>query len=468
MPGLGTVLNTERLADEPKSTQPSDTIVAIATAPGRGGIGVVRLSGPQVTALASHLIGQVPTARQATLSSFRDDKGETLDTGIALFFPAPHSFTGEDTLELQCHGSPVVLDLLVAACLTQGARLARPGEFSERAFLNEKMDLTQAEAIADLINSATEAAARAATRSVQGVFSSQVHALTEQLVSLRAYIEAAIDFPDDEVEFLANGRIVEQLTRWLRDSDALIARARVGQLLSDGLSLVIAGRPNAGKSSLLNRLAGYDAAIVTATPGTTRDVLRERIQIDGLPLNVIDTAGLRETSDEVEQLGINRARQEIVRADLILIVVDATQACDDDLERLCLEFPPLTPRIILRNKIDLANLPASTAQSAFGMEVWASVQTGDGLDLLCAQIKRVAGYETHGEADFTARRRHLDALRQARHFIATGLAQLHTHRASELLAEDLRQAQHCLAEITGAFTTEALLGRIFSTFCIGK
>lgn len=419
-------------------------------------------------ALATRLIGKIPIARHATFGSFRDDKGNTIDTGVALFFPAPHSFTGEDTLELQCHGAPVVLDLLVAACLALGARLARPGEFSERAFLNEKIDLTQAEAIADLINSATETAARAASRSVQGVFSSQVHALTDQLTALRAYIEATIDFPDDEVELLANGRIVEQLTTWLSDSDALLARARVGQLLSDGLSLVIAGRPNAGKSSLLNRLAGYDAAIVTATPGTTRDVLRERIQIDGLPLNVIDTAGIRETDDEIEQHGIERARREIVRADLILIVADATQRDDDDLERLCQEFPPLTPRIILRNKIDLANIPATTAHSALGVEVWASVQTGNGMDLLCAQIKQAVGYETHGETDFTARRRHLDALRQARHFIGTGLAQLHSQRASELLAEDLRQAQRCLAEITGEFTTEALLGRIFSTFCIGK
>ena len=462
--GDGVTLTTTEL--NPISAD--DTIVAIATAPGRAGIGVIRVCGARVPHIAACLVGKALTPRYATFSSFRDQSGAALDDGIALYFPGPNSFTGEDTLELQCHGAPIVLDSLVTACLALGARLARPGEFSERAFLNDKIDLVQAEAIADLINSATQEAARAALRSLQGEFSRWVHALTEQLIRLRTFIEAAIDFPDDEVEWLADGRVASQLESWLRDLDTLLAKVKVGQLLSEGVNVVIAGRPNAGKSSLLNALSGYDAAIVTATPGTTRDVLRERIQLDGLPLNILDTAGLRDTHDEIEQHGIERARRAISRADLILVVVDAANADTDDLERLCHELPALTPRIIVRNKIDLTAQAPAVAQGPFGIEVYTSVVSGAGMDLLRAQVKHVAGYRPSEETEFTARRRHLDALRHARHFMSAGLSQLRDHHASELLAEDLRQAQRCLEEVTGEFTTEDLLGRIFSTFCIGK
>ena len=442
----------------------TDTIAAIATPPGRGGIGIVRISGPAVPAIAEALIGQLPTPRHATLALFRATDGSALDDGLALFFPAPHSFTGEDVLELHGHGGPVVMDLVLARVLQLGARLARPGEFSERAFLNDKLDLAQAEAIADLIDSGTQQAARAALRSLQGEFSRHIHALVEALIELRSYVEASIDFVDEEIEFLGAGKVTERVRHLLEQLADIGRSAQQGQLLRDGMHVVIAGRPNAGKSSLLNALAGYDAAIVTDIPGTTRDLLRERIQIDGMPLHVIDTAGLREGDDPIEMEGIRRAWQAIERADRVLLVVDDRLGMRPEDQAILTRLPSDAPVTVVHNKIDLTGHAAGVV----GDDVCVSAQTGAGLDALRAHLKACMGYTGAESGGFLARRRHLDALAQARAHLEDGLRQLAEQRGGELLAEELRLAQNALSEITGAFSSEDLLTRIFASFCIGK
>ncbi|HEY4128419.1 MAG TPA: tRNA uridine-5-carboxymethylaminomethyl(34) synthesis GTPase MnmE [Gammaproteobacteria bacterium] len=444
-----------------------DTIAAIATPPGRGGIGIVRISGPAAAAIAKALTGRQPKPRRASLKEFRDEAGRILDTGLALFFAGPDSFTGEDVLELQGHGGAVVQDMLLRRVLELGARLARPGEFSERAFLNDKLDLAQAEAIADLIDSGSEQAARAALRSLSGEFSLKVTQLVEDITVLRAYVEAAIDFPDEEVDFLTEGDVAGRLDL-IRDSfEALAAAARQGSLMREGLTVVIAGRPNAGKSSLLNQLAGHDAAIVTDIPGTTRDLLRERIDLDGLPLHLTDTAGLRESGDAVEQEGVRRAWGEMEKADRVLLVVDATRGLTSEDQGIIESMPRAIPVTVIYNKIDLTGQRPAEDELDGIASVWVSAQYGLGLDLLRAHLKRMAGYQQTGEDGFTARRRHLDAIRRAREHLEEAADRVQA-KAGELLAEELRLAQLCLSEITGGFTSDDLLGKIFSSFCIGK
>ncbi|RUQ36584.1 MAG: tRNA uridine-5-carboxymethylaminomethyl(34) synthesis GTPase MnmE [Candidatus Competibacteraceae bacterium] len=446
----------------------TDTIAAVATPPGRGGIGVVRVSGPGCVAIANAVCGATPLPRQVLLRRFRARDGSVLDHGLALYFPAPHSFTGEDVLELQGHGGPVVMDLLLARVCELGARPARPGEFSERAFLNDKLDLAQAEAIADLIASDTAAAARAALRSLQGEFSAQVKNLVEGLIELRLYVEAAIDFPEEEIDFLADGVVAARLSTLREALSALQTVANQGRLLRDGMTVVIAGRPNAGKSSLLNRLAGREAAIVTAIPGTTRDVLREQISIDGMPLHVIDTAGLRDSDDLVEQEGIRRAWAEIAAANRILMVVDDGLGLSPEEEALRERLPLETPVTVIRNKIDLSGRSPIVQESEWGTEILLSAKTEVGLELLREHLKACMGYHSSEEGVFMARRRHLDALEQATSALERAAYQLEVVHAGELVAEELREAQNALGEITGEFTSEDLLTRIFASFCIGK
>ncbi len=404
---------------------------------------------------------------------FFADAQQVLDEGLTLYFPGPNSFTGEDVLELQGHGGPVVLDLLLRRCVQLGARLARPGEFSERAFLNDKLDLAQAEAIADLIEASSEQAARNALRSLQGEFSRRVHGLTERLISLRIYVEAAIDFPEEEIDFLADGHVLSLLDGVRADLAGVLREAGQGALLRDGMTVVIAGRPNAGKSSLLNALAGREAAIVTEIAGTTRDVLREHIHIDGMPLHVVDTAGLRDTDDQVERIGVERALKAIGEADRILLVVDATAPEADDPFALWPEFldqrPDPSKVTLIRNKADLSGESVVLEVCNDGhVTISLSAKSTEGLDLLREHLKACMGYEQTSESSFSARRRHLEALRQASTHLEHGHAQLTLAGAGELLAEDLRMAQQALGEITGAFSSDDLLGRIFSSFCIGK
>ena len=445
----------------------SDTIAAIATPPGRGGVGIVRVAGPLVKRIATAVLGHVPPPRQAEYHPFRGGHDEVIDHGIALYFAAPHSFTGEDVLELQGHGGPVVMDLLLRRVITLGARLARPGEFSLHAFMNNKIDLAQAEAIADLIDSASEQAARSAIRSLQGEFSQRIHALVDQLIQLRMYVESAIDFPEEEIDFLADHGIADRLISIMTMLQEGLLAAGQGCLMREGINVVIAGRPNAGKSSLLNRLARRDSAIVTDIPGTTRDVLREQIIIDGMPLHIIDTAGLHDSTHPVEQIGIGRAWDEIHRADRVLLVIDdSDKQSAGFLEQLAQQ---LSNRVytVVRNKIDLTGKSAAIIDNEQGSEVWVSVKTGAGIDLLCQHLKDCAGFKAAGEGSFIARRRHLDALGRALEFLKCAQQQLNNH-SGELMAEDLRQAQNALNEITGEFTSDDLLGKIFSSFCIGK
>ncbi len=446
----------------------SDTIAAIATPPGRGGVGIVRISGSAAPEIARQLLGMLPTPRHAQLHTFADAWGDRIDHGLALYFPAPYSFTGEHVVELQGHGGPVVMDLLLARVLQLGARAARPGEFSQRAFLNDKLDLVQAEAIADLIDASTAQAARAAMRSLQGEFSQRVHALVESLVRLRMYVEAAIDFPEEEVDFLSDGEIQNQLRTLENQFTELSASAQQGRLLREGMTVVITGQPNAGKSSLLNALAGHEAAIVTPIAGTTRDVLREHIQIDGMPLHIIDTAGLRESADAVEQEGMKRAWRAIESADRLLLVIDDTRGFTSDEQRILDRLPQQLPRTLVHNKIDISGHPPSTVADAAGEHLYLSALQDTGIDTLRAHLKHCMGYTGEIEHGFTARRRHLDALARAWDHVQQGKEQLEHDRAGELLAEELHEAQQALNEITGEFSSDDLLGRIFSSFCIGK
>jgi tRNA modification GTPase len=447
----------------------SDTIAAIATAPGRGGIGVVRVSGPAVPAIALALLGRLPAARQATLATFADADGAAIDTGLALYFPAPASFTGEAVLELHGHGGVQVLDLLQRRLLGLGCRSARAGEFSERAYLNGKLDLAQAEAIADLIDAGSAAAARAAVRSLQGEFSARIRTLQAQITALRIHVEADIDFPDEDVDVLSGEALRTRLADLTGAFEAIAAAAAQGVLLREGLTVVIAGKPNAGKSSLLNRLAGEEVAIVTPVPGTTRDVLRTHVQIDGLPLTLLDTAGLRLTEDVVEAEGVRRARVALENADHILYVIDAASpdaAVDAAAARA--ELPPAVPVTLVFNKIDALRKLPQAATDAVPAPLCVSAKTGAGLDELFDELKAAAGFVGAEGALFSARRRHLDALARARALLEQAVATLRDTRAVELFAEDLRLAQAALGEITGEFGSDDLLGEIFASFCIGK
>lgn len=446
----------------------NDTIAAIATAPGRGGIGVVRVSGPGVPELAQRMLGRLPVARRAELRAIKDGRGQLIDAVLVLYFAAPHSFTGEHVLEIQGHGGPVVMDMLLARVLELGARQARAGEFSERAFLNDKLDLAQAEAIADLIDSGTRQSARAAVRSLQGEFSHRVQTLLEALIALRVYVEAAIDFPDEDIDFLADDRLQHQLQDIDTAFTGLFSKTRQGCLLRDGMTLVIAGRPNAGKSSLLNALSGRDSAIVTPVAGTTRDYLREQIQLDGMPLHLIDTAGLRDSHDQVEQEGVRRSWQQIEQADHVLLLVDDQQGFQDQDRAILQQMPETLASTPVFNKIDLTGTPAGACQRDGMSGIAISARSGAGLDALREHLKQVIGYQPQGEGGFSARRRHLDALQRAHHHVTSGGRQLEQHKAGELLAEELRLAQQCLSEITGEFSSDDLLGEIFSSFCIGK
>ena len=444
-----------------------DTIVAQATPPGRGGIAVIRVSGPDVRRISTELTGRIPEPRFATLADFVDASGEAIDSGIVLFFAGPHSFTGEDVLELHGHGGLIVCDLLIERILDLGARLAEPGEFSRRAFLNDKLDLSQAEAIADLIDSGSRTAARAAHRSLRGQFSDAVMALNHKVTDLRIHVEAAIDFPDEEIDFLTDAALSERLDDVDVAFKALMIKATQGRLLRDGIHVVLAGRPNTGKSSLLNALAGYDAAIVTDTPGTTRDLVREHIEIDGLPVHIVDTAGLRDGAERVEQEGIRRAREQLAHADHALVIIDASIGSPDRSAELIEQVPGDIPFTLVRNKIDLTGeSPGPNAADPNSINV--SALTGAGIAELRRHIRDRVGFNADGEGTVTARQRHLDHLKEARNFFERGREQLKEHQAGELMAEELLQAQNALARITGEFTSDDLLGKIFSNFCIGK
>ena len=443
-----------------------DTIAAIATPPGRGGVGIIRVSGPLAQNIAQSITRHLhPTPRMAHFVRFYGSDSTVIDEGLLLYFKAPHSFTGEAVVEFQVHGAPLVLDMIMQACLAQGARVARPGEFSERAFLNNKMDLTQAEAIADLINASSQTAARMAVRSLQGDFSKKINDINQQIVYLRLYVEAAIDFPEEEIDFLNDGKVVSLLNELRASLEIIKASAHQGAIVREGLSVVIAGRPNAGKSTLINALSGREVAIVTDVAGTTRDVMREHVLLDDIPLHLIDTAGLRESNDLVEKEGIKRAWDEVRRADCVLLVVDASMGAHMDSlsDEIKAELPKDVPVVLVFNKIDRLTTRTNVDPS----RIYLSAKTGEGLSSLKQTIKTVVGYQP-AEGQFLARRRHLQALDKALALLSTGHEQLMLHRAGELLAEDLRLAHLALCEITGEFSSDDLLGEIFSSFCIGK
>lgn len=451
----------------------TDTIVAQATAPGRGGVGIVRVSGPAAEQVAGIVLGKLPRVRYAEYLPFKDEQGQVLDQGIALLFKAPNSFTGEDVLELQGHGGPVIMDMLIRRILKiDGIRPARPGEFSERAFINDKLDLAQAEAIADLIEASSEQAARSAMHSLQGQFSSKIQQLVESLIRLRIYVEAAIDFPDEEIDFLSDGKVAGDLYAIMSELDDVRSEAKQGALLREGMKVVIAGRPNAGKSSLLNALAGRESAIVTEIAGTTRDVLREHIHLDGMPLHIIDTAGLRDTQDKVEQIGIERAWAEIEQADRVLFMVDGTTTDAVDPREIWPEFVDRLPKniglTVIRNKADLTGEDLAPSQEQGHAVYRISAKTELGLPALREHLKQCMGFQGNTEGGFMARRRHLDALERAAERLLVAKEQLEVFVAGELVAEELRLAQESLSEITGEFSSDDLLGRIFSSFCIGK
>lgn len=438
----------------------NDTICAVATPPGQGGVGVIRLSGPGSFALAESIAGPLPEPRRAALRQFRDSSGQLIDSGLVIRFVGPASFTGEDVVEIQTHGSPVVLEMLIAELVTAGARRARPGEFSERAFLNDRIDLAQAEAIADLIAAGSQQAARAAGRSLEGAFSRECEDLATGLTELRIWVEAALDFPDEDVDFLADGQVEARARGLLDRLDALLDRARTGRLLTDGIRIAIIGKPNAGKSSLLNALTRRDSAIVTDVPGTTRDVLRENISIAGIPVTLSDTAGLRETGDVVEREGVRRAEREMKAADLVFWVIEASESESSPPPGL----PQTIPVLKIINKIDLNR----QSPSRRGTEISLSALTGAGLDLLEQGLLEQLGVQTHAEGEFSARQRHVEALAAGRAHLAQGIDELSATGSGELLAEELKRAAERVGEITGRLSSDELLGRIFSSFCIGK
>lgn len=451
-----------------------DTIAAQATAPGKGGVGIIRVSGPEAKHVAQVILGKVPKPRYADFLPFKALSGAVLDQGIALFFQGPNSFTGEDVLELQGHGGPILLDMLLQEiCQITNVRLAQAGEFSERAFMNDKIDLAQAEAIADLIEANSEQAAKSAMQSLQGEFSNKIHELVEQTIRLRIYVEAAIDFPDEEIDFLSDGKVANDLNEIIGQLELVQNQAQQGAIMREGMKVVIAGRPNAGKSSLLNRLSGKESAIVTDIAGTTRDVLKEHIHLDGMPLHIIDTAGLRESPDKVEQIGIERAWQEIEQADKVLLIVDAAENPELDPSVVWPEFinklPQNMPVTLVRNKMDL--LPEQQLHTDITNDIAVisiSAQENQGIEELKSHLKKAMGFQGTTEGTFMARRRHLDALENASQHLLNGKEQLESFIAGEILAEELRLTQQHLNEITGEFSSDDLLGRIFSSFCIGK
>jgi tRNA modification GTPase len=445
-----------------------DTIAAIASAPGRGAVGVIRISGSEVQRVAGQILGFLPAPRRARVASFMGANGCAIDRGLALYFPSPDSYTGEHVLELQGHGGALVLDLVLKRLLELGCRMARPGEFSERAFLNGKIDIAQAEAIADLIDAGTAAATRAAVRSMQGEFSARIHELRAQITELRAYVEAAIDFPDEELDFLSGAALKTRLAMIFKSFESITAAARQGALLREGLNIVIAGKPNAGKSSLLNKLVGDDVAIVTNQPGTTRDVLRQHVHLDGLPLNLIDTAGLRPATDIVEAEGVRRAVNELAKADRVLYLLDAADSASSHSDAELEPLPAGVPVTLIFNKIDLTGAEASIEESFSPPRIFLSAKTGSGITLLREHLKKTAGFAEGESGALSARRRHLDALERARGCVAQAAEVLTEMRAYELFAEDLRLAQRALGEITGEVTSDDLLAEIFGSFCIGK
>lgn len=452
--------------------QDNKTIVAIATPIGRGGVGIVRISGQEAENCAISLLGHVPKNRYAEYLPFKDSNNNTIDHGIALFFKGPHSFTGEDVLELQAHGGPFVLDLIIKAVLSnKNIRLAMPGEFSERAFLNDKIDLTQAEAIADLIEASSEQACKSALNSLEGEFSKKINSLVDDLINLRVYVEASIDFPDEEsTNFIEEGNILQKATNILEKISDIKKQAQNGAALRDGLKIVIAGRPNVGKSSILNKLSGKETAIVTDIEGTTRDILRENILIDGIPLHIIDTAGLRDTTDQVEKIGVSRAWHEINEADLVLLVIDSSKSLEDNreiLKEITSKLPSKLPLLIVFNKTDIEN-DQNFANLSNNESIKISAKTGEGIDKLRDYLKKTVGYSSTVEGSFIARRRHLDSLERAKEHVSMAITQITSFNAGELAAEEFRFAQESLNEITGKFTSDDLLGRIFGSFCIGK
>ncbi len=445
-----------------------ETIAAIATPTGRGGVGIVRVSGPLASKIALTILGHCPPPRQAEYLEFRNSDQQVLDQGIALYFPAPNSFTGEDVLELQGHGGPVVMDMLLKAVTQAGARPARSGEFSERAFLNDKLDLTQAEAIADLIDAGSEQAAQSAMRSLQGVFSDAIHNLVEQVTRLRIFVEASIDFPEEEIDFISEGKVSSQIESQLATLATIIDQANQGSLIREGINLVLVGQPNAGKSSLLNVLAQRDAAIVTEVPGTTRDIVKEAIMLDGLPIHLLDTAGLRQSDDQVEQEGMRRTWQAVEQADVMVLLVDSSVGFGDQERAILEQCPEQLSIIVVFNKCDLdAGLIPKPKDLARARQCDISAKTGQGIDELIVQIKALAGMQASGEGAFMARRRHLVALDQAQTHLQFALEQTN-HRQGELIAEELKLVQQHLGEITGELSSDDLLGKIFSEFCIGK
>jgi tRNA modification GTPase len=452
------------VAEKPPTTPRPDTIAAIATASGRGGIGVIRVSGPDLLPFSRQLCEKEPPPRLATLAGFRDAAGQLIDSGLLLYFPSPHSFTGEDVLELHGHGGTVVMQMLLSRCLDLGARLAEPGEFTRRAYLSGKLDLAQSEAVIDLIDAATTTAARSAVRSLQGEFSREINTLLEQLTELRALVEASLDFPDEDIDFLQAADAFGRLERLQQRLASVFDRAQQGKLLQGGLNVVIVGQPNVGKSSLLNRLAGDELAIVTPVAGTTRDVVRSTLQIEGIPLHIIDTAGLRETDDEIEKIGIARAWREIERADLVLLLVDARSGVGQAEQAILGKLPENLARVTVYNKIDLAGRSAERHDEGCGVAISLSAKQGEGVELLRSELLRIAGWHP-SEDVFIARERHLRALAETAEHIAAARAQL---RQLELLAEELREAQAALGTITGQVSADDLLGEIFGRFCIGK
>jgi len=455
-------------------TVSTETICAVATPTGRGGISIIRISGQESVKIAEQIIGFPPQPRHAHYGSFHSASGNIIDTGITLYFPGPDSFTGEDVVEFQAHGGPYVVDLILQEILATGLRLARPGEFSERAFLNDKIDLTQAEAIADLIDSHSTEAARFAVRSLQGEFSKLINTLIAAIIDIRKYVEASMDFPDEDVDFLDSGDIEAKLIGIRQQQEKIFAQARQGTLMKEGIRVVIAGEPNAGKSSLLNILAGQSRAIVTEIAGTTRDTLKEHISIDGMPLHIIDTAGLHDSKDIVELEGIKRAWNEIENADLVLLLVDSTINNKDSIHALLKQIQDIAGNserlLLVYNKIDLTKEKARFDQHNFAYTpaVYLSAKTGDGIELLKTALKDHAGFNTTVEGGFIARRRHLDAMEKSRACLDSALNQLSENKAAELVAEDLKDAHQALELITGAYSSDDLLGEIFSSFCIGK
>jgi tRNA modification GTPase len=442
-----------------------DTIAAIATAPGSGGIGIVRVSGPAASQVAVGVLGHCPAPRHAAYLEFKEADGSIIDRGIAIYYPGPHSYTGEDVLELQAHGGTALMQILLKRCLQLGARQAEPGEFTRRAYLNDKLDLAQAEAVADVINAATEEAARSAIRSLSGEFSTTIHTLLDHLIDLRMYVEACLDFPEEEIDFITQGRVAEKLAAIRQQLEAVFAQARQGNLLREGIQVVLVGQPNVGKSSLMNQLAGEEVAIVTPVAGTTRDTIRNAIQIEGIPLHVTDTAGLRETSDEIEKEGIARTWRALENAHIALLLVDAAHDIGETEKSILGRLPAFLPKIWLHNKIDLQLEAPRIEQRDQEIHIFLSAKTGAGLELLKSELLKLAGWQPAGEGVFMARTRHLSAMEEVRAHLQNAEGCL---KQSELLAEELRLAQEALGSITGEFTPDDLLGEIFSRFCIGK